>query len=550
MKYLVFGVLLGASCGADISTISSALNKAVSSLGQTVASAQQSVSGAAAIDAQVAALHDSIFGKDPMRAMNDESQQVLNGIHAKYADPIAQYQKKLNDVTLVRQFEQAKQELMTKLASSGVVPPVSQPMLPPTQSRDALSFTKLPAVTDSSVQQAVALYVNAIKKVPTCTTYSEVYNACLPLSAAAPAGVQDLGLPVRDNWNKISQADLSAIRDGLQAAASRLLMAYKVPNAKFADLYDSNQVFQLALMDVNNPQRMEATDPVWSSFMADPANAQFYNAFMGLRKRRDLFKAMLEPASLDASPAYTPAERVTLRDFLNRVLATQSLASKVPVPVQPPVSTPVPGAISQQASPSGSLGSLVKVVTQTPPAPVQTPAPQPAPVPVASTSGWGFNWGSFGGSSLVKAVNAAVNTIATKVTTTPPQQVQQSQPTIQTNPAQVASVVPVKTTAPAPVVDPQAAGVVVPDTTVKKQPVQSSASVVTVVSPVPVSVQNASAVQSVVQGSSSAKLTPAPSPVPVSSTEVPSSVASVLPVQVSAPAPKPVPPPIDYAAGI
>ncbi len=365
MKYLVFGVLLGASCSADTPTLFSALNKAVSSLGQVAAPVQKPISGSAAIDAQVASLHDSIFGKDPMLAMNEESQQILNGIHAKYADPIAQYQKKLNDVTLVRQFEQAKQKLMTTVVPSSPVQVPTQPVVQP-----------------------------------------------------------------------------------------------QMPTVGHAILQPTGPVFQ----------------------------------------------------------------------------------------------QPAPTAdISQPASPSGSLGSLVKV---TPPAPVQTPAPKPAPVPVASTSGWGFNWGSFGGSSLVKAVNSAVNTIATKVTTTPSQPVQQSQPAVQANPAQVASVVPVKATAPAPGVAPQVADAKVADTTVKNQPVQSSVPVVPVVSPALAQVQSASLTQSAAQGTNPASLS-----VPDSTSALASSsaqatsegtavVAAVVPAPTSAPAPKPVPPPIDYAAGI
>ncbi len=368
MKYLVFGVLLGASCSADTPTLFSALNKAVSSLGQVAAPMQQPISRAAAIDSQLASLHDSIFGKDPMLAMNEESQQILNGIHAKYADPIAQYQKKLNDVTLVRQFEQAKQKLMTTVAPSA---PVQVPTAPVAQ-------PQMPTVGHAILQ---------------------------------PTG----------------------------------------------------------------------------------------------------------PALQQSAPSVD---------------------------------------ISQQASPSGGLGSLVKVVTQTPPAPVQTPAPKPAPAPVASTSGWGFSWGSFGGSSLIKAVNSAVNTIATKVTATPSQPVQQSQPAAQASPSQITPVASVKTAAPAPVAVSQPANAKVADTTVKNQPVQSSVPVVPVVSPALAQVQSASLTPSAAQVTNSASLS-----VPDSTSALASSsaqatsegtavVAAVVPAPTSAPAPKPVPPSIDYAAGI
>lgn len=169
-----------------------------------------------------------------------------------------------------------------------------------------------------SLSDSVAAYSKAISGAVNKPNFIDVYNASLPLSSAAPSGVADLGIAVRNNWYRVSPQDLAVLRDGLTGAATRLLQTYKIQSSEFADLYDNNLAFQTTLLSVNDPMRLSETDPVWTEFMSDPTNSSFYNLFMGLRKRRDFFRAAIDPAALATSAVYRPAELAAVRSLLTK----------------------------------------------------------------------------------------------------------------------------------------------------------------------------------------------------------------------------------------
>ncbi len=194
---------------------------------------------------------------------------------------------------------------------------------------DATAVATSTSTTTAAVSLAssVQAYVAAISAAVNKTNFTDVYNASLQLCSAAPSGITDLGLPVRNQWYRVAPQDLANVRDGLTAVATRLLQTYKTQSSAFADLYDTNLAFQTTLLSVNDSSRLSATDPVWSGFISDPTNSSFYNLFMGLRKRRDFFKAAIDPTTLAASVVYSAAEIAAV----NQLLTKPALPAGAPV---------------------------------------------------------------------------------------------------------------------------------------------------------------------------------------------------------------------------
>ena len=168
---------------------------------------------------------------------------------------------------------------------------------------------------------SVATYQAAINAAINKPTFIEVSNACLPLSSAAPKdkGIVDLGVVVRDNWYRVPVQDLAVIRDGLTNAAKRLLTAYQAFNDNFALLLgDINNAanctpaqlqFQRYLLSAADAASEAAQqDSAWQNFLSDGTNSNFRYLFMGLRKRRDFFRAAIDPTTLASSSAYRPEE--------------------------------------------------------------------------------------------------------------------------------------------------------------------------------------------------------------------------------------------------
>lgn len=192
----------------------------------------------------------------------------------------------------------------------------------------------------ASVPLATSLstYLTAINTAKTKQTYADMYAACLPLCPQSVSGsTVDLGSPVRDNWYRLSLQDLTGVRDALTSLAVLLSSKYAVENSAFADLYaDAN--FQRILLNANDPARTSGSDSSWTGFLSNQDNTNFYNAFNALRRRRDFYRAAIDP-TLVARPAdaltqlssYTTSEISTSTSALNKALTKPALPVGAPI---------------------------------------------------------------------------------------------------------------------------------------------------------------------------------------------------------------------------
>ncbi len=183
------------------------------------------------------------------------------------------------------------------------------------------------AASDVNLLDAATNYSKAIKAAATKTTFIDVYNAAGPLVFAAPV---DLGAAVRDNWYRVPTTMLADIRDALTGVANRLLISYKTQDENFASLYDGNIAFQTALLSVNDSSRMPDTDTIWVNFISDETNKAFYQLLTALRRRRDFFKAAIDPTTLASSPIFSTEEITRPDSLINKLLTKPALPAGAP----------------------------------------------------------------------------------------------------------------------------------------------------------------------------------------------------------------------------
>jgi hypothetical protein len=180
-----------------------------------------------------------------------------------------------------------------------------------------------------SLLESASNYLKEIDAAVKKTNFLDVFNASTPLVLATSTSI-DLGLMSSANWYRLPPEVLVSIRDALTSVATRLLAVYKVYDEEFAALYDDNPSFQAAILSVNDSSRMLATDPIWLEFIDGSDNKQFYTLFTLLRKRRDLFRAAIDPATLASSGTYTLAEIRNPASEINKLLTKPSLPTGAP----------------------------------------------------------------------------------------------------------------------------------------------------------------------------------------------------------------------------
>ncbi|MBM3894090.1 hypothetical protein FJ366_00605, partial [Candidatus Dependentiae bacterium] len=178
-----------------------------------------------------------------------------------------------------------------------------------------------------SLLDAASNYSKAIKAAAAKSSFIDVYNAAGPLVFAAPV---DLGAVVRNNWYRIPTTALADIRDALTSVANRLLISYKTQDENFATLYDENVAFQTALLSVNDTSRMSDSDTIWVNFISDETNKAFYQLLTSLRRRRDFFRAAIDPTTLASSPIFSTAEITDPDSLINKLLTKPGLPAGAP----------------------------------------------------------------------------------------------------------------------------------------------------------------------------------------------------------------------------